>query len=191
MFFESIKIKSDQNGFSLIELMIAVAIIGVLVAMAIPNYNHMLRRTRYRMATFELIGFAKAADATKTVENKALLDITGTGCTRCSFAGAGDDMFGVIPDATSQANNKLSIGHENPIDPWNAPYMLDENETELADCRLDMIASAGYNGIYEQSAAGSDDIWILVKPFRNLTCIGSEPTVLKVLGLHIGPGGTY
>lgn len=48
------KFKATQNGFSLIELMIVVSIIGILASIAVPAYQEYVRKGRAAEATSNL-----------------------------------------------------------------------------------------------------------------------------------------
>jgi len=66
-----------EKGFTLIELMIVVAIIGVLAGIAYPSYQDSVLKSRRRDAEGVLLGFANAMERYYT-ETSAYTDAAGT-----------------------------------------------------------------------------------------------------------------
>jgi type IV pilus assembly protein PilE len=73
--------KQPQYGFTLIELMITVAIVGILASIAIPSYQGSVMKSRRADAQGALLGFANAMERYFTVNNKYTGAAVGGGNT--------------------------------------------------------------------------------------------------------------
>lgn len=81
--------KQTQAGFTLIELMITVAIVGILASIALPSYQDSVMKSRRADAKGALLGFANTMERYFTVNN-SYCDAGGTGGANSCFAGSTD-----------------------------------------------------------------------------------------------------
>lgn len=71
--------KSVQAGFSLIELLVAIAIMGILLAMAIPSYRAWIQNTRIRNAAESIQNGLQVARAEAVHRNANVQFVLGAG----------------------------------------------------------------------------------------------------------------
>lgn len=78
--------KTDEKGFTLIELMIVIAIIGILAAIAIPQFSQYRIRSFHAAATADLRNAATAQEA-------YFVDTGGYTATTSTLMGATYNLF--------------------------------------------------------------------------------------------------
>ena len=81
--------KSLQKGFTLIELMIVIAIIGILAAVAVPQYQNYIARSQVTRVMAE-------AGAVKTTVETCILDgrtTLGNGANQCQLGLVGSNLM--------------------------------------------------------------------------------------------------
>jgi type IV pilus assembly protein PilE len=80
----------SNRGFTLIEVMITVVIVGIFAALALPSYQEQIRKVRRADARQELMRFATAQERFYTNCNRyaAALDGAQASCAGLGAAGA-------------------------------------------------------------------------------------------------------
>ncbi|MDE3271907.1 pilin [Pseudoalteromonas sp. G4] len=116
--------KIIQSGFTLIEVMIAIAIIGILASLAIPSYSDYLARAKFSSALAEVSPGKTQTniltnDGTQSITQPAEIGLAslsnhcattvtitaGIGTLSCTIQGGPSDITGKIIYLNRQADN--------------------------------------------------------------------------------------
>lgn len=106
-FILRVKKADDHQGFSLIELMIVVAIIGILVAIALPSYQKYTRRSHYTEVVQAAAPFKVGiAECFQTLDS---LDECQAGQNGVPEAIASGEGAGLIDSITVNKDSSINI----------------------------------------------------------------------------------
>ncbi len=137
--------KRNNKGFTLIELLIVVAIIGIIVAIAIPNLLNAIQRAKQKRTMADMRSAGTAAEAYAVDFNSYPASAAVT--LPSGFNYPLDKTFGDPTDKVSYAA-KVSPTYIRVlplVDGWSSYFMYKTNLNQQDY----VIASAGKNGSFD------------------------------------------
>ena len=142
--------KSKRKGFTLVELIVVMAILGILIAIIVPSWGYFMRRSRERTAN------AKA----KVIFNAAQTEFTRIAQRERYALSVDDTIFQADSIEIQEANASLYVGTGNfyfywdgttghQMDSANPNVINDTNVQENAHLATAINNICGTEGVYK------------------------------------------
>ncbi len=104
--------RPSDRGFTVIELMVAIAVLAILVALAVPNFNDATLSARLSGFANSLVASAQVARGEAIKRNTTITLCTSTDGATCAASGGWEQGWIVVNEATVPA---IVIQHQQAL----------------------------------------------------------------------------
>ena len=145
-----------KSGFTLLELIVNVAIIGVLAAIAIPTYTAFREKAKIAQAKSDVRNIQLAIEQLANDTNKWPGPIDAGQTSGKQVWDLNSDDAGLVQGSKKFTNWRGPYMQSVAKDPWGSDYFFDGNYT-IAGTKYAVVGSFGPNKCC-QNSSDSDDI---------------------------------
>ena len=135
-----IKARRAVAGFTLIELMIVVAIVAILAAIAVPSYQEQVRKSRRAQAKADIVEYVQMAERYFTVNNTYVgFPLPATVSPREAGATARYNLAATTQNATALVLTATAVGAQandrcGNLSVSNTGLKTEDGAATLAEC---------------------------------------------------------
>lgn len=143
------RFRNRARGFTLIELMIVVAVVAVLAAIAIPSYQDQVRKSRRGQAKADLVELAQRAERFHTVNN--------------SYAGFWATVEAVDHDVSPRTGTAYyaldRVGGDTAVNDFVFAAVPQNGQEKDTRCMTLILTNTGKKDIDGGTAGSASDCW--------------------------------
>jgi type IV fimbrial biogenesis protein FimT len=171
-----------QRGFTLVELMVTLAILGVAFSLALPSFNIWIQNTRIRTTAEAISAGLRLAKSEAVGRNRGVrFQLTDTLTSSCALSATGSNWVIDLIDASSDS---VASNCDKAISDTIAPSILHKRPQAEGGGNVSVsssVSSSIFNGLGRADTAMTIEIRDTNANTNCLATAGGKFTCLRVL----------